>query len=164
MDGGKSMKTYQITLSKVFPSKHPRHGQPTVFRELYEDAIKLHTIRANFPHWKGRFENIYINEGILSLRQWSGKPYASKQELITNLGADDRIGLQELVFVDGDINKPRIVKEPDLFTPERTLIPVDIYDLATNDGLSVEDWLDWFKNYDLTKPMAVIHFTGHRYA
>ncbi|MBR6931124.1 MAG: hypothetical protein IKH61_13000 [Bacteroidales bacterium] len=157
------MKTYQITLSKVFPSKHPRHGQPTEFRELYEDAIKLHTIRANFPHWKGRFEYIYINEGILSIRQWSGKPYASKQELITNLCAADRIGLQELVFVDGDINRPHIVKEPDLFNPERTLIPVDIYDLATNDGLTIQDWLDWFKGYDLTESMAVIQFTGFRY-
>ena len=40
---------------------------------------------------------------------------------------------------------------------------VTIYDLAANDGLSTNDWLDWFKNYDLTKPMAIIHFTKFRY-
>jgi len=33
----------------------------------------------------------------------------------------------------------------------------------TNDGLSFDDWLDWFKDYDLTKPMAIIHFTPMRY-
>lgn len=76
---------------------------------------------------------------------------------MADLGIKDAIGIEELVFVDGDINKPHIVKYPD------QLVPVTIYDLATNDGLSVEDWLDWFKGYDLTKPLAVLHFTDFRY-
>lgn len=157
------MKTYQITLSKVFPIKHPKRGLPTAFRELYESGIKIHTIRANFPYWKGRFDNIAENEGFLSLRQWSEKPYYSKHEPIRDLYASDGIGLQELVFVDGDIMKPCIVQDPDLFNPERQLIPIAVDELAANDGLSVQDWLDWFKVYDLTEPMAIIHFTRFRY-
>lgn len=149
--------TYPITLSKKFPTKHPRHGQPTDFRTKFEERAKIHTIRANFPLWKDRFERIFVGNAVLSIRQWSEKPYHSKQELVADLGIKDAIGIQELVFVDGDINKPHIVKYPD------QLIPVTIYDLATNDGLSVEDWLDWFKGYDLNKPLAVIHFTDYRY-
>ena len=36
-------------------------------------------------------------------------------------------------------------------------------DLAENDGLSFENWADWFKDYDLKQPMAIIHFTNFRY-
>lgn len=39
----------------------------------------------------------------------------------------------------------------------------DIETLAENDGLSLEDWKAWFKDYDLTQPMAVIFFTNFRY-
>ena len=42
------MKTYVITLSRVFPEKHPLHGKPTGFRESFEVGNKIHTIRANF--------------------------------------------------------------------------------------------------------------------
>lgn len=149
--------TYPITLSKKFPANHPRHGQPTDFRMKFEERAKIHTIRANFPLWKDRFSRIFVGNAVLSIRQWSEKPYHSKQELVADLCIKDAIGIQELRFVDGDINKPHIVKYPD------QLIPVTIYDLATNDGLSVEDWLDWFKGYDLNEPLAVIHFTDHRY-
>jgi hypothetical protein len=35
--------------------------------------------------------------------------------------------------------------------------------LSKNDGLSLKDFKDWFKGYDLSKPMTVIHFTKFRY-
>ena len=157
------MKTYPITLSKVFPSKHQQHGNPTNFMQLYEDGEKIHTIRANYPLWKERFESIKNGDACLSLRQWSGKPYASKQELICNLYSTDGIGLQQLVFSDGDITMPRVVQDVDLFNPEPKFIPVELYDLAASDGLSIENWLAWFKGYDLSKSMAIIHFTKFRY-
>jgi len=40
---------------------------------------------------------------------------------------------------------------------------IDFDKLAANDGLLTEDWYRWFKKYDLSKPMAVIHFTSFRY-
>jgi len=39
----------------------------------------------------------------------------------------------------------------------------DIRTLAKNDGLSLQDFKDWFKGYDFSKPMAIIHFTRFRY-
>ena len=35
--------------------------------------------------------------------------------------------------------------------------------VLSNDGLSFEDWEDWFRGYDLSKPLAIIHFTKFRY-
>jgi hypothetical protein len=35
--------------------------------------------------------------------------------------------------------------------------------LAKNDGLSLDDFKEWFKGYDLSKPLALIHFTKFRY-
>ena len=45
---------------------------------------------------------------------------------------------------------------------------VDIYDvnpqqLSCNDGLSYYEWLNWFRGYDLSQPLAIIHFTFFRY-
>jgi hypothetical protein len=36
-------------------------------------------------------------------------------------------------------------------------------DIALNDGLSFADFKAWFQDYDLSKPMAIIHFTDFRY-
>jgi hypothetical protein len=36
-------------------------------------------------------------------------------------------------------------------------------DIATNDGLSEDDFKAWFEGYDLSKPKAVIQFTNFRY-
>jgi hypothetical protein len=40
---------------------------------------------------------------------------------------------------------------------------VGIDKLAENDGLSLVDFKAWFKGYDLSKPMAIIHFINFRY-
>ena len=149
--------TYPITLSKVFPITHPRHGQPTNFREKFDNRTKLHTIRANYAFWKDRFAYISKCNAVLSIRQWSTKPYCSKQEIIINLDINSKIGIEELVFVDGEINKPHII------TSKNQLIPVSVFELSNFDGLSVDDWLAWFKGYNLNQSMAIVHFTAFRY-
>ena len=35
--------------------------------------------------------------------------------------------------------------------------------LSKNDGLSFNDWLEWFKGYNFNKPLAIIHFSKIRY-
>lgn len=35
--------------------------------------------------------------------------------------------------------------------------------IAKNDGLTPDQFNSWFKNYDLSQPMAIIHFTPFRY-
>ena len=36
-------------------------------------------------------------------------------------------------------------------------------DISYNDGLSKDDFINWFLNYELIEPFAIIHFTNFRY-
>ena len=165
------MKTYVITLSQNFPATHPRKGHPTFFKHQLINALKmdkedvpiygvphrgmpnerlgrkLHTIRANYPLWAKRFEQINRGEACLSIRQWTGKPYASKQVEIARLTKEDGIGIQRLDLKETDYIS--MIHHSKIF--------------ANNDGLSRREWIDWFKDYDLSQPMAIIHFTKFRY-
>lgn len=151
------MKTYVLTLSRFFPATHKRKGDLTFFRESFRE-IKLHTIRANAPLWAKRIAEVQQGNAVLSVRQWSGKPYRSKQELIANLTKDDGVGIQLLKFqpdADGCYSWKQFVIDNHYKT--------NIIFVANNDGLLFEDWKEWFRNYDLSKPLAIIHFTKFRY-
>lgn len=159
------MKNYVITLSKVFPVTHKRAGEPTEFGHKFTAAVegwsdhwlKLHTIRANCNLWSKRFDEIEAGMAVLSVRQWSGKPYCSRQELLKVLTKDDGIGLQKLQFSadrDGNLSFNRFDIDGRYYDKET---------LARNDGLSLEDWMEWFRRYDLNEPLAVIQFTDFRY-
>lgn len=161
------MKTYVITLSRYFPVKHSKAGEQTSFRDAFEAGQvfnrgsectylrpKLHTIRANYLLWEKRIKEVQEGNAVLSVRQWSGKPYCSKQIEIARLTAEDGVGIQKLCFPN------RLTAWVDY--PERKL-SVDFKHLAKNDGLSLSDWCDWFRHYDLSKSLAIIHFTKFRY-
>lgn len=172
------MKTYVLTLSKTFLKWHPRAGEPTYFKEKFEQAQaitkagkfpcglpypdfidpKYHTIRANYPFWKKRFDEIERGEACLSIRQWSGKPYCSKMIEIARLTKEDGIGIQKLEFLEFD---PAF--KDGIWISGKTFSQSHKECLAENDGLSYKDWQDWFRNYDLSKPLAIIHFTKFRY-
>ena len=171
------MKTYVLTLSKTFPANHPFAGLPTFFKTKLEIAnvipfdetnrqsvpdgqpqMKLHTIRANYPLWRKRFDEIERGEACISLRQWSGKPYCSKQIEIARLTKEDGIGIQKLEFLEFD---PAF--KDGIWISGKTFSKSHKECLAENDGLSYKDWQDWFRNYDLSKPLAIIHFTKFRY-
>ncbi len=148
------MKTYVLTLSKVFPKTHKRAGEPTDFELLFKDNNyfdKIHTIRANYPLWKQRISEIQAGRAVLSVRQWTGKPYRSKQFEIGKLTAKDGVGVQMLKMID--------LFRPAIINGHKVELPV----LAANDGLSFNDWYEWFKGYDLKKPLAIIHFSEFRY-
>ncbi len=152
------MKTYVITLAKTFPAWHPRKGEPTEFLEKFlngqtcKENAKLHTIRANYPLWLKRIREVQNGNAVLSVRQWSGRPYASKQVEIARLTAADGVGIQKLEFYDGRIIYPTIGE-----------CHAGVKEIANKDGLYANDWVDWFNGYDLTKPLAIIHFTSFRY-
>jgi len=162
------MKIFVLILSQTFPVKHKRAGFQTLFKEKLNNAInyershreyigftprtKKHTLRANDDLWVKRFELIERGEACLSIRIWSGKPYASKQIELCRLTKEDGIGLQKLQFFRGSLCYPTIDGKP-----------CDCTEVAANDGLSLDDWLDWFRSYDISKPLAVIHLTPFRY-
>ena len=164
------MKTYVITLSRSFLTKHSKAGEPTNFRDAFNAGQvfnrgsectylrpKLHTIRANYLLWEKRIKDIQAGNAVLSIRQWTGKPYRSKQVEIARLTADGGIGIQKLSF-DKDKDGVHSLK---YFNINGKYIDRGI--LANNDGLALEYWQEWFKDYDLSKPMAIIHFTKFRY-
>lgn len=146
------MKTFVLTVSKQFPKTHTRAGRDTRFvyniqRLFSNECEKIHTIRANYELWSKRAKEINEGNAILSIRYWSDKPYNSKQVEICRL---EKIGVEKLEdptnFVFARIGDKRINWET----------------IAKNDGLSFEDFCEWFK-VRTKKPMAVIHFTDFRY-
>jgi len=159
------MKTFVLTVSRVFPKTHKQAGNPTRFIEKIlnkelENWTKIHTIRANYELWKSRIDQVNDGKAILSLRYWTGSPYnyqrdGSKQGVFLTLGKDE-CGIQKLEFNSGRFFYPII--------ENCEIMPTDLREqLAKNDGLSDEDFEEWFKEYDLTQPMALIHFTTKRY-
>lgn len=157
----KKYKKYVITLSQVFPVTHIRKGEPTGFKDKFLAAIgkadgdwlKLHTIRANYELWKKRFEEIEAGRACLCIRQWTGKPYCSKQVELAVLTKEDGIGLQKLTVAGCETIHPMFADGTAVSSKE----------LAYNDGLSSADWNNWFSKYDLTEPLAIIHLTSFRY-
>lgn len=169
------MKTYVLTVSRVFPATHNKRGEQTYFIERISPIFckaysncehndcphceyvvnpKIHTIRANFPLWEKRIKEVQAGKAILSIRYWSGKPYNSTQVEICQLDKDFGIGIQKL----------KLNEFVDLFIDETQHNFSTVRQLAQNDGLLFEDFLEWFKKYDFSKPMAIIHFTKFRYS
>lgn len=163
-----------ITFSRVFPVHHPKKGAPTYFVEalvnnfmslgycieeidelchsnppLYEDMKhhKRHTIRAGERFKEG---------DLFSPRVWSGSPYRSGQIKI----AED-ILIKKIYRFEIDacgipsINGKYLYIDLDAtFSDDK----VDAYELlALNDGLELDDFIQWFKVHPKTKEHA---FTG----
>ena len=162
------MKTYVLTVSRTFPKTHKRAGEETFFKERILSALskdllmwnKIHTIRANYVLWANRIKEIQEGKAILSIRYWSGKPYNSKHVEICQLDKNSGCGLQELNFLDSRFDFPYVYC---MHNPLTRVFKGLQRDLAKNDGLSLDDFKDWFRKYDLSKPMAIIHFTTFRY-
>lgn len=156
------MKTYVITLSRHFLANHKRAEEETHFKEKFllgqgltdydtPSMAKIHTIRANYPLWEKRIKEVQEGRAVLSIRQWTGKPYRSKQVEIATLTARSGVGIQ-LMELTNDLSECIVGDHRHSYVS-----------VAKNDGLHPADWLDWFSCYDLSKPMAIIHFTKFRY-
>ena len=146
------MKTFVLTVSKEFQKTHSKAGKSTGFVEnisflFTQRNTKIHTIRSNYDFWLNRVNQINDGKAILSIRYWSGKPYNSKQVEIIRL---KKVGIQKL-------------EDPTnfVFAPIDGKI-INWQDVAKNDGLSFEDFCEWFK-VRKKSPMAIIHFTNYRY-
>ena len=177
-----------VTLSKTFFPKHPRKGQNTGFRDKVTAGRKVHTCRPNYEYWRAKMEKLTEKGGVLSVRQWIGRPYHQPgQETITDIPAGVA-GVQKL-----ELRRERCVvkyyAEQLKMEIGRSVrydwtaqvdgygVPLEV--LAENDGLTVEDFKAWFapafdaaeKKYHelaaaasgLTIDFAIIHFTKRRY-
>ena len=161
------IKRYRLGVSKTFPATHPRKGEQTWFVEKINDVMmpishnaimgkKIHTIRSNYPLWAKRMEEVQAGRAVIELFYWADKPYRSKQVVFATLDKDSGCGVQELSFIENKIDFPSV---PGGGYAAR----VTTEWLSKYDGLSLEDFKAWFKGYDLSKKMAIIHFTKSRY-
>jgi hypothetical protein len=182
-------KIYRMPLARVFPAKHPRAGRPTEFDSkircsIYQPSIKgyyhkIHTIRPDEKGlWKRRIEEVQQGNAVLALYQWNGKPCRSAQNNLFVFGASAAKGfIDELTTTERYRNAFPVI-DSGIGTQELELLTIldkgscycannfnvisrDI--LARNNGLSLDDFLAWFKNYDARNRMTIIHFTNFRY-
>jgi|ERR1035437_687017 hypothetical protein len=185
MDIMKTPKTihYQIAVSRTYQSTHPRKGEKTYFVEQIKNAIldglyilkpdgtiitgkKLHTCRTNYKLWVKRMEKVQAGLAVIDLFYWElpGGRFTpgNTKEIFATLDKNSGCGVQELRF-----SSIRLCEGKE--TPLSAEIPFsykyncDLSLLAKHDGLSIQDFKDWFKSKNLSKALAIIHFTKFRY-
>lgn len=144
------MKKYVITLSENFPATHSKKGQPTNFISSIKNENKKHTIRRNYHFWKKRIDEIKKGNAQLHVRTWSKKPYASPQVEHFVLGKEHGVGIQKFT----QKNKGFRINGIDNFR---------LNHIAENDGLSLDDFKEWFKKVEAGEELAIIHFGKFRY-
>lgn len=149
------MKTHVITVAKKYPRGHKRGGQLTGFKTKIIAGSKIHTIRLNFNYWKKKIDQIMAGEAVLSLREWTGKPYNSPQEEFARLDFSHGVGIERI-----KTNYKGYAGIPG--GPS-----IDRLALAQNDGLLFSDFIQWFPgSFQVgTKVLdaGIIHFTPFRY-
>lgn len=144
-----------LTLCKVFPVTHSRAGEKTGFEQKLKNGIKKHTIRYNAKDvWDKRYNDISKSKKYLSVREWTGRPYNSEQREFARY---DKIGLQKIIMTYSSTDEV-----PQCWVDGKH---VSAYDLAKNDGLSVEDFTEWFFGCNKGNVFdgVIIHFTDFRY-
>ena len=172
---------YKISITQRFLAGHRRAGEPTNFKDqiMLDRAFgngKIHTIRQNYPLWVKRINKVHEGKAVIDLCEWKlpGGRFTPGNELIpfATLDKDSGCGVQELqwkkmVQVAKDrafvwLNK--VSRSAEVYTPiVDNKANLTILTIANNDGLTSNDFKSWFKSYDLTQPMAIIHFTAFRY-
>lgn len=150
------MKRALLSISKTFPVTHKRAGDPTDFEGKINRNEKIHTIRKDdVGFWEKRFVKIIEGAMCLVLKEWTGRPYNSVQRDLTQRTIEDGIGLQkiEMIYSGGAIIMAKVDDRP-----------IDPAIIANNDGLSPEDFAEWFfHGKDGSFSGKVIHFTKFRY-
>lgn len=149
-----------LTLSRAFPVTHSRRGQPTEFASKLISGEKKHTIRRNYDQWKLNAEKTERGRFYLSIRQWSGRPYNSPQVEIAQ--RNNPIGVQPIELYYHSDNDTITAK-----IDGREWLDADCHIIAKNDGLSVQDFKEWFFGKDPQEDKVftgvIIHFTDFRY-
>lgn len=119
-------------LSHCFPVGHCRAGENTGFAGMVKSGKKVPTVRSNYAYWASIANEVNAGDRIVSLRQWSGKPYRGPQIEIARL---TELTIQEVVIFN-------LITGLEAFVAGKE---VSIKHLSANDGLSVKDFEGWFR-------------------
>lgn len=158
-----------VMLTKVFFREHPKGGQDTHFADLVRNGGKIHTCRDNPEYWIKKIERLKADGGTLSIREWEGKPYRSRQITVVDIPAE-KVGVSEITVTRYYIHVLPTTDRP-LKAYRATINDklVQTRELARNDGFSrTQDFVDFidplFDKYQSeTIRLAIIHFTDFRY-
>lgn len=160
-------KVYVIMVSRTYPATHPRKGQETNFPAAIISEDKRHTCRGNYALWYKKSLEVQAGRAVISLRYWSGKPYASKQVEFCvlywiHVQKVHVYQIPNLICENGGVPVALINSNHTLIFIEDSIIPLKRPELfAAHDGLSMADFNAWFK-----KPVedaAILHFTQFSY-
>jgi hypothetical protein len=154
------MKKVRIPISTTFPKAHKRAGQFTAFPDkIVFRQTKIHTIRENVDYWTKKIALIKKGEAKLCMYYWKGMPYRSKTfEFFSTCRPE--IDIQYIAF-DKEMKYAFVDDSPEISVHYLNRYPIEV--IAENDGLTVEDFREWFKGTDPEKVKAIIHFTEFRY-
>lgn len=140
--------------------KFPKVGivvpKPTGFKKKILSGEKRHTIRHSYEFWKKRIDEINAGRAILSVRQWSGRPYNSKQKEIKQFKQGE-VSYQS-VAITGQASDVGIQQESGGY---KLLSNKKIKTLAENDGVTLKQFQSFFKRGVLNG--IIIHFSKTRY-
>lgn len=139
-----------ITFSVTFPAYHPRKGEHTNFimnvRKGYSSRIHDYQPDEDAKHHTIRNGNRWKKGDFCSLRYWIDKPYCSKQQQMFENDVElievykIKIGKDfETISLENNTNFEIYTQ----FSFNRNVNEL-IKQLAKNDGLSVQDFKDWF--------------------
>lgn len=151
-------KTVVLMLSHHYPKTAIHAGKPTHFKEKLLDGRKIHTCRGRYDGWASNIDKVNDKGYMLSVREWDGRPYGKgvKQKVIKEYS---QAGYQRFTMkYDRDTDELKCVIDGKRFT--------DIATLAKNDGMTLEEFKDWFFGQGLSRGVfsgIIIHFTDFRY-
>ena len=132
---------------------HPRAGQPTYFVEKFYNSLFHKNNLMDYPN--GLFVDDSIKEtkhntirmgwhfkpvDELTLAVWTGKPYRSKQIKLWT-GPIRAVNIVIQVRLYNSIKVCKVIPKGNRYT----LDSINKIELAKNDGLSLEDFISWFK-------------------
>lgn len=151
-------KTVVLMLSHHYPKTTIHAGKPTNFREQLLDGRKIHTCRGRYDGWAHNIDKVNTHNYVLSVREWDGKSYGKgvKQREIKQYR---KAGYQRITMnYDRGTDELRCVIDGKRFD--------DVEQLARNDGMTLEEFKDWFFGQGLDRTVfsgVIIHFTDFRY-
>lgn len=170
------VKTYVITMMMKFPTQAPFVAVRTGFKKKILTGEKKHTIRQNYHFWKKRIDEINAGKAILSVRQWTGKPYDSEQKEIKQFKQGE-VGYQRVTIQSKPVGKfsdHTVLLSVGVIVPSssgliqngiageyRFLNAKKIKQLAENDGITVEQMQKFFNKG--VSDGIIIHFSDLRY-
>lgn len=179
-----------LVFSRTFPKGHSKEGEPTYFVTRIRAKTKIHTVRFG-DKWK--------DDTILHL--WDNNPRfkLSHPKRFDFINWDDSLGERfarditktdeqdahyycPLSTIENGSIEFDLSKDPHdmIITIEGTVLdPWEITSLANNDGLLLEDFVEWMYNgainwmkknnlghetkIKVAAPLQIVHWTGKRY-